>query len=158
MALCLARAAALNGQRVVLIDCDLRRPAASRALFPNLPVGLIEVVAGEADLLSALRPDPGSSLMVLGMGTRSSTGVNALNLKALKVLIQHLRGQFDLIVCDTPPALALSEARETAALADTVLIAVRQRETPKDAVAIARDLLSRAGARLGGAVLTMAQS
>lgn len=158
VALCLTRSAALNGERVVLIDCDVRRPAASRALFETLPVGLVEVVQHGAELSAALKRDPGSQAMVLGVGTNLHDRTISLNPEVIGSLIERLKQDFDVIICDTPPALALSEARETAALADAVLLVVRHRETPKGAVVIARDLLTRSGARIAGAVLTMVRA
>lgn len=155
VALCLARSAAIGGQRTVLIDCDLRRPAASRALFGVLAIGLIEVIEDGADLFDALKNDPGSPAMVLGVGDRQRERPMALDARALSSLISRLKGMFDVVICDCPPALALSEAREATALADSVLLVVRHRMTPTDAVIIAQDMLKRVGAHIAGVALTM---
>lgn len=158
VALCLARSAALGGHRTVLVDCDVRRPAASRTLFPTLPVGLVEVIEGEAEPAAALRRDPGSDAMILGIGSNRPARTVSLDPKRLQPVIERLRQDFDFIICDCPPALALSEAREAAALADMVLLVIRQRVTPKGAVTIAQDLLTRASARIAGTVLTMVRT
>lgn len=158
VSLCLARTAALSGARTVLVDCDLRRPAASRSLFPTLDRGLMEAIEGGASLADVLLRDPGSGAMVLGIGSKRAARSTSLDPKSVARVLQELKQGHDLIVCDLPPALALSEARETAALADVVLLVVRQRQTPAGAVTIAQDLLKRAGAKVGGAALTMVRT
>ena len=154
VALCLARAAATNGVRTILIDCDIRRPAVSHALFPTLEAGLTDVLRGSLSLAEATRRDEASGAEVLGIGSRRSPNLS-IDANELGGLLASLRETFDVVILDTPPALALSEARQVAALADAVLLVARFRRTPADAVKIAHDLLTRAGAAVTATILTL---
>lgn len=155
VAICLARSAALAGLRVVLVDCDVRRPAASRALTPYVEVGLAEVLAGGVDVRQALMRDTPSGAWFLAHSTNGATANDLINSEAMAVLVARLSREFDLVVLDTAPALALAEARAVAAMADGVLLVARWRTTPVDATRVAHDLLQRAGARVTVAALTL---
>jgi uncharacterized protein involved in exopolysaccharide biosynthesis/Mrp family chromosome partitioning ATPase len=154
VSICLARSAALAGLRVVLVDCDVRHPAASRALSPHIENGLIEVLAGTVPLRQALLRDTPSGAWILGHRTDSEGADDLIGSDAMEQMIGSLAREFDLIVLDTPPALALAEAREVAAMADSVLLVARWRKTPVEATRIALDQLGRAGANVTAAVLS----
>jgi succinoglycan biosynthesis transport protein ExoP len=156
VSICLARSAALAGLRVLLIDCDVRHPAATRALAAHVSTGLVQVLRGDAPLKDALLRDTPSGAWVLGHS--SAGGENADDLiasPAMAALLDTLAPDFDLVVLDTPPALALDEARGVAAMADCVLLVARWRKTPVASARIALEQLRRAGAEVTGAVLTL---
>lgn len=155
VAVCLARTAAVSGLRTVLVDCDVRRPAASRALVPTLQDGLTEVLNGGLPLAEALRCDEVSGAQVLGIGSNRRLSNPTIDVDGLRALTIRLRKMFDVVIFDTPPALALTESRGVAALADAVLLVARYRRTPKDAVMIAHDLLKRSGAPVVATALTL---
>jgi uncharacterized protein involved in exopolysaccharide biosynthesis/Mrp family chromosome partitioning ATPase len=154
VSICLARSAAMAGLRVVLVDCDVRHPAASRALSAHIEEGLIEVLAGTVPLRQALLRDTPSGAWLLGHRSEGTGSDDLIGSDAMEQLIATLAREFDLIVLDTPPALALAEAREVAAMADSVLLVARWRKTPVEATRIALDQLSRAGANVTAAVLS----
>lgn len=155
VALCLARSAALAGLRVVLVDCDGRRPAASRALSPYVKVGLAEVLDGEVDFRDAVEVDTPSGAQYLAQGSERQVSNGAVAAPQMAALIRDLEKLYDMVLLDCAPALALSEARELAAMADGVLLVARARVTPTDATRMAKDLLEQAGARIAAVTLTM---
>jgi succinoglycan biosynthesis transport protein ExoP len=156
VAVCLARSAALAGLRVVLIDCDVRHPAATRALAAHVSVGLIEVLRDGAALKDALLRDTPSGAWILGHTATGGEGSEDLiSSRAMADLIVALAPDFDLIVLDTPPALALDEARGVSAMADCVLLVARWHKTPVDATRSALEQLTRAGANVVAAALTL---
>lgn len=155
VAICLARSAALAGLRVVLVDCDVRHPAASRALSPYVETGLAEVVEGGVDVRRALMRDTPSGAWFLAHSTDGAATNDMVNSEAMAALVAKLAREFDLVVLDTAPALALAEARAVAAMADGVLLVARWRKTPVDATRVAHELLLRAGARVTVGALTM---
>ena len=155
VSICLARSAALAGLRVVLVDCDVRHPAASRALFAHVETGLVEVLEGNASVRQALLRDTPSGAWVLAHSADGAGANELIGSPAMEKLLAGLAHDFDLIVLDTPPALALAEARAVAAMADTVLLVARWRKTPVEATRIALDQLSRAGANVTAAVLSL---
>ncbi|MDB5688769.1 MAG: hypothetical protein JWL91_645 [Sphingomonas bacterium] len=156
VSICLARSAALAGLRVLLIDCDVRHPAATRALAAHVSAGLIEVLRGEAEPKDALLRDTPSGAWILGHTITGGEGSDDLiGSPAMQDLIASLTHEFDLIVLDTPPALALDEARGVAAMADCVLLVARWHKTPVEATRIALEQLTRAGANVIAAALTL---
>ncbi len=126
----LAVTLAYDGLRVLLVDCDIRRPRV-HGLFhvPRAP-GLMELLtASNAPGASAAFP---RSARRRWRGSRCCPAVrcrsNAANLLSgtrMRVLLQELREQFDIIVLDTPPVLATADAGIVASLTDGVLLVVR---------------------------------
>ena len=152
-AICLARSAALAGLRTVLVDCDLRRRASSRALVPDATIGLTDVLSGEAQLENAIVRDTPSGAWVLPQ-IEGKAGYDLITQPAMEKVIADLSARFDLVVLDTAPVLPLAEARAVAAMANDVLLVTRWRKTPIHAARLAIDLLNRAGANIAGATLT----
>ncbi len=154
VAICLARSAALAGLRVVFVDCDVRRPAASRSLAEHVEVGLVDVLEGSVTLKQALLRDAPSGAWFLPNRTDGTVANDLIGSNAMAALVAELVRDYDLVVLDTAPALALAEARVVAAMADRVVLVARTRRTPIQATRIALDLLTRAEAKVDAAVLT----
>lgn len=154
-AICLARSAALAGQRVVLVDCDVRRRASSRTMIGRVESGLTAVLKGDASVESSLLKDEASGAYILGQGTSDDTDYDLLTAPAMQSLIADLGRKFDFVVLDTAPVLPLAEARAVAGMADAVLFVARWRRTPAHAARLAMDMLERAGAHVHGAALTI---
>ncbi len=157
VSICLMRSAAMAGLRVVLLDCDARRPAASRTLAPHIATGMAEVLEDATDHALALRSDTASGARFIGQSSGRTLKNGVVSSPAMSALITRLKGEYDLVILDTPPTLALVEARELAAMADSVLLVARYRKTPTGAIAIAQDLLKRAGAPPMAATLTLVE-
>lgn len=151
----LARSAALQGKRVVIIDGDLRKRGLNRmtrgAKSPN---GLLEVLSKEATLEEALVRDEPTGAMILPVGKSSLDTADLLTGSAMDELIAVLREQYDLIVIDAPPVLPIAEARSLATKADSVVFVVRWRKTAEQAVRTALRLLPREQTRFAGVILT----
>lgn len=155
VAICLARSAAMAGLRVVLVDCDARRPAASRALSAHVPVGLVDVLTKGIPFREALQRDTPSGAWFLAQSTGRPTPSETIASGRMTALVAKLVNEFDLVILDTPPTLALAESRSVAAMADGVLLVVRARTTPVGAARLALQMLVRADAKITGATLTL---
>jgi capsular exopolysaccharide synthesis family protein len=92
-------------------------------------------------------------LSVLPCGALPSNAANLLSGTRMKVLLQELREQYDIIVLDTPPVLATADAGIVASLTDGVLLVVRAGTTDKNAAQRACQQLANVGARVIGTVL-----
>ena len=154
-AVCLARSAAMAGQKVALVDCDLRQRASSRALAGNIALGLAEVVTGGARLEEALVQDSVPGLWLLPQKGGNETQLDLMDTAEMRALVQRLREAFDFVVLDCAPVLPVAEARLAAAMADRTLLVVRWRKTPVRAAQAAVDRLNQVGARIAGAALTL---
>lgn len=129
--LCLWLAAeAAAGRRVVLVDADLRKPRLAALAEVPARRGLAEVVAGAVSLDEALRDGPVEGLSVLPARALGGVAADCLARPALRETIAALRDRFDLVVIDTPPVLAVADARLIAPHADAVLYAVQWERTP----------------------------
>lgn len=151
----LARSAAQQGKRVIIIDGDLRRRGLNRLIKQKTApsYGLLEVLSGSIPLHQALIRDEDTGLMVLPVA-KTQDLTESLTGKAMDDLLDQLRESYDLIIIDAPPVLPIAEARSLAAKADAVVFAVRWRKTPEQAIRTAFRLLPRDKVKMMGVVLT----
>jgi succinoglycan biosynthesis transport protein ExoP len=153
----LAVTLAYDGLRVLLVDCDIRRPRV-HGMFrvPRAP-GLMEMLTTTATPGTpphqAIRQTGIAGLFVLTCGALPSNAANLLSGTRMRVLLQELREQFDMIVLDTPPVLATADAGIVASLTDGVLLVVRAGATDRNAAQRACQHLANVGARVVGTVL-----
>jgi tyrosine-protein kinase Etk/Wzc len=153
----LAVTLAYDGLRVLLVDCDIRRPRV-HGMFrvPRAP-GLMEMLTTTATPGAAppqaIRQTGIAGLFVLTCGALPSNAANLLSGTRMRVLLQELREQFDMIVLDTPPVLATADAGIVASLTDGVLLVVRAGATDRNAAQRACQHLGNVGARVIGTVL-----
>ena len=158
LALALARSAALSGERVLLIDCDMRRPSLARMLHAPDGPGLVDLLRGEAGLLDVLHNDklgaPGGEMHFVPSGQPRGDTFGLFMGPEMARLLSEARQEYALVVLDSPPVQAITEARVLAAVADATVLCVRWRATPRDVVSYALDLLEDAHAQVAGVVLT----
>ena len=150
----LAVALAEAGERVCLVDADLRRASCHRAFGLDLPsIGLSSI------LHRGLPPEVGlvatgiPNLTFLPAGPRPPDPSALLSSERARVLFATLREKYPWVIVDSPPVLAVSDGAVLASLADGVLLVVRANSTPIEAVLLARDRLQALGARMLGVVL-----
>jgi capsular exopolysaccharide synthesis family protein len=152
--LALARCAALCGERVAVIDCDLRQPSIGRMLGLDGGPGLIDCLQGRADLGDVLRHDQATGLAVMPAGELHTDGMAVFQSGAMAALLQRLRREYDLVLLDAPPAHAMTDARIVAGLAEATVLCLRWRSTPLGVVRDALNLLEEAQASVAGVALT----
>ncbi len=159
-ALSLARHLAQAGQKVVLVDADLRRPNVKSAI-PNLektPKDLIDVLKGEAAIDEALVKDARSSLMILPTITHVKNAPDLIDSQAMAKVVEVLRRCFDLVVLDSAPILPVTDTRILARAVDAVLFVVRWEKTPRNAAFDAVRALHDVQAPIAGVALTRADT
>jgi exopolysaccharide transport family protein len=158
-ALSLARHISQTGQKVVLIDCDLRRPTVkSTANLTDIKHDLIDVLKGEKALEQALTRDPKSAVSILPTAQHVKNAPDLIESQSLAKLITELSNRFDFVVIDSAPILPVTDTRVLTRLADAVLFVVRWERTPRDAAADALKSLRDIHAPLAGVALTRADS
>jgi succinoglycan biosynthesis transport protein ExoP len=140
----LALSFALNGQQVVLIDCDLRKPRVHSIFQLDVQPGLSNFLTGNASLENILRASSIPNLTIISAGARPPMPGNLLNSQSFKDLLLHLRQQFRHIVIDTPPVLAFADARLLSSLVDGVLLVTKYHSTSKSACRMAIQLMRSA--------------
>lgn len=150
-----ALALAEAGNRVVIVDGDLRRPALHRYLDLVGTVGFSTVLSGAVQLDEALQVSRFPGLSVLTAGTIPPNPSELLGSQSTKKLLAELRGQFDYVIVDSTPLLAVTDAAILAASADGALMITRFGSTKRDQLTAAVLSLKGVGAPLLGTVLTM---
>lgn len=153
-AICLARSAALQGRKVIIIDCDLRRRTVNRLLQEDPQSGLLEVLSGEATLQQAISVDAATGAHVLPVAASKFTPKDVFGSVAMDKLLADLRTRYDLVILDTAPVLPVADTRVLAQKADLLIMLARWRKTPEPAIEAAFRLLDTTGVSVGGVVLT----
>ncbi|MFO1056288.1 MAG: polysaccharide biosynthesis tyrosine autokinase [Dongiaceae bacterium] len=157
LALSLALSFARAGQRTVLVDADMRRPAIGRMLGLTVGRGLEDVLGGGAALNDALVTDPASGLWILPARAGAAQPQELLGGPAMSSLLRELRASCDMVIIDSPPVTFVSDAALLATQADGTLFVIRWESTPREVALAGLQQLRRAGAVLLGAVLTRAR-
>jgi capsular exopolysaccharide synthesis family protein len=153
----LAIAAAQSGERVILVDCDLRRPASHRLLdLPNR-IGFTNVVAGTATLEEALQETSIPGLRVLSSGPTPPNPYRLLHSRGARELLDQLRREADFVVIDTPPALGMADAQLISGSADAILLVVSTKGAKKHEIARTRDFLGQTNVEILGTILNRVQ-
>ena len=154
--LALARTMALNGDRTIIVDADVRR-AQLRHLSPisGPQVGLVEVLQGSATIDQAIHPSGVENLDQILSLKPHFTSENLFGNDKMPELLETLSTRYDVIMLDLPPLVGLADGRFLAALADAVCLVVKWDSTPKHAVASAASWLRSDNANLVGAIYTM---
>jgi capsular exopolysaccharide synthesis family protein len=150
----LARVMAMSGERVLLIDCDLRRNAIEGLLALPVEAGLVEVLTGAVTAARAIVPDKVPGLDVLPLHAASFTPRDLFGTRAMRDLLASLRSRYDYIILDGPPILAVNDARTLATLGDVVLMVAQWGKTPKQAVRSALAYLEHDKAPVAGVILS----
>jgi len=147
-------------KRVLLVDCDLRKPKVHRTLGVTPSAGLAEVLQGVSTLEEAVVKVPGPSfktgaLEVLPVHRTPPNPSELLASDRMRALVEELARKYDLVILDTPAALSLPDAKTVSELCDGIVAVVRADVTPEEDVSSMLDLLDRR--RVLGLVLNGSQ-
>jgi capsular exopolysaccharide synthesis family protein len=153
IAVSLAISAASAGQKVVLVDADLRHPSTSRFFKLDQKRGLVDLLTGAVGLGDALT-FKSEKLAVIPAGAKSVNPPDLLGSDRMKGLVEQLRQNFDYVVIDTPPVGPVVDSVILAGLADKTIFVVRWASTARELVQTSVQKLS-AQKRVGGVVLNL---
>ena len=152
----LAVVMAQAGNRIVLVDGDLRRPSAHKLFGLSNATGLTTALVEDPEALNGYLQDSGiANLRVLTAGPIPPNPQELLGSQRMEELLHRLEQEADIVVLDTPPTLVVSDANVLAARASGVLMVVNTGKTRRAAVRQAVDGLRKVGANVLGCVLNM---
>ena len=150
----LAVAMAQAGKKVILVDCDLRKPSQHVAFGLRNEHGLTSLMVPDADLSSPpLQQTAQDGLWLLTTGPLPPNPSEMIGSKRMEDIIRALHERADMVIFDAPPILAVTDAAVLAAKVDGVLLVVNAGGTKRDHLQKAHALLKKVNAPLIGAVL-----
>ena len=142
-------------RRVLLIDCDMRRPNVHQSLGLQPTSGLAEVLDGKAEPDVAITRVEGANLDVLPVRGRPSNPSELLGSPRMVGLMTELRSRYDRIILDTPAALGLPDAKSISEFCDGIVVVVRAGRTRQEDTETVIEILGRQ--RVVGIVLNGAE-
>jgi capsular exopolysaccharide synthesis family protein len=155
LALSMTRMLAKSGRKVILVDADLRKPTVSQFLGIATEPGLVELLAGEASLADVIRKDEPSGSDLITAGRFVPNAADIINSDQMRQMIDGLSQSYDMVIFDSPPVMAVSDARILANLVDRVVFSVRWAETRRETVVTAMKQVSMSGGKIAGVVLNI---
>lgn len=154
-ALNLAIALADAGKRVALVDTDLRKPKAAEYLGIEGGVGLTDVLIGRARIEDVMLPWGERSLHVLGAGRIPPNPSELLGSEQMRALMHSLEAEFDIVLCDAPPLLPVTDAAILAKTTSGAIVVVAAGRTSRHQLESALVALDTVDARVAGVVMSM---
>jgi capsular exopolysaccharide synthesis family protein len=144
---------AQQGQRTLLVDGDLRRAVLDRMFKVPRSPGLTDVLVGRAQLRDVIHATEIEHLSVVGSGPFPPNPSELLGSSAMRDVLRHAQSDFDVVLIDSPPLLAVTDAAVLATIADGAILVIRVGATAKAAVRRAVAQLQTVHGRIVGAVL-----
>ncbi|MEZ4441063.1 MAG: polysaccharide biosynthesis tyrosine autokinase [Polyangiaceae bacterium] len=152
VACCVAIAMAQAGQRVLLIDCDLRRPRVRRIFHAPSELGVTTVLL-EDNLQEAVFESEIPNLSILPSGPVPPNPAELFHTDRFKSLIEEASRHYDRVIIDSPPVVAVTDPAILSTLVDGTLLVVQAHQTRKDVARHALRSLQAVGGHLAGVVL-----
>ncbi len=147
---------ALNNSRVLLIDADLRRPSVHLRFRLGKGLGLSSVLSGKATPREAIIEWPDlPNLHIMTSGPVPPLPSELLGSKQMEALLVALRAEYDFILIDTPPVLAVTDASILGRLTDAAILIIRYGSAQRHVVLRCTDLLERSGTHLLGVAINV---
>ncbi len=138
----LAYVLATNDKKVLIIDCDLRKPALHSRFKVSNENGLTDFLIGKVNITDVVKKVE-KDIHIITRGTKSPNPSEMLRSNMLEELLSHLGEEYDYIIIDTPPILNIDDGRILAAKCDGTVLVVRSKATKgKDVSKVIKDLQS----------------
>jgi succinoglycan biosynthesis transport protein ExoP len=149
----LAIAMAKAGQRVVLVDADLRRPTQHKVFELDVKAGLSNLMAGTADLAAVIYPTAIENLDVIPAGPVPANPSEILNSQAFADFVDELAARYDHVLIDSPPVAPVTDARILGAMCDATILVIRAEKSTRRVTEHARESLQSVGTRILGVII-----
>jgi capsular exopolysaccharide synthesis family protein len=148
----LAITIAESGKKVVLIDCDLRKPSIHKKLGVTNSIGVTNMLVQGVQKEEAIFKTAVNNLFVLTSGPIPPNPAELLGSKKMQSIIEELKTEFDFVLIDAPPVLAVTDAQILSTIADGVIFVASYGEAQKNALVDAKHLIDKVGGKIIGIV------
>ncbi|HTY86787.1 MAG TPA: polysaccharide biosynthesis tyrosine autokinase [Candidatus Acidoferrum sp.] len=149
----LATVFAQAGQRVLVVDSDLRRPTLHKVLRVSNNLGLTNYLLKQNKLEEVIQPTAVAMLDFMASGKLPSTSMSILGSAQMKEMVAELKQRYDFIFFDSPPVLGVSDASVLASEVDMVIQVIQYRRYPQPMSIRAKQLIEKVGGNLIGILL-----
>lgn len=157
VASCIAVAMAHAGHRVVLLDCDMRRPRVHRVFGYANDTGVTTALVDEAGIDDIAHDTVVPNMQIICTGPIPPNPSELLHSAAFARLLAQLKTRFDRIIIDSPPIVPVTDATILGTQVDGTILVVRAFQTSRDLVRRAKRTLNDVGAHIVGSVLNAVQ-
>lgn len=144
---------AQQGKKVLFVDADLRKPTVHYTFSLLNTVGLSSVITKQFTLQEAIEGSGVENLSILSSGPIPPNPAEMLGSKAMDEFLEEARESFDLIIFDTPPILAVTDAQILANKCDGSILVIASEKTERDMAIKGKELLQGAKGKMLGVVL-----
>ncbi|MDK1020281.1 MAG: CpsD/CapB family tyrosine-protein kinase [Candidatus Hydrogenedentes bacterium] len=141
------------GKRVVIMDTDLRRPNVHRALGMKRGLGLADVLQNEAKLADVILPTQTENLWMISSGGVPPNPSELINSEMMALVMSELAKTFDVVICDAPSTLVVTDPVILATHVDCIILVVSVNRTRRETVLRAKKIIETANPKIAGAVL-----
>ncbi|EOP63420.1 CpsD/CapB family tyrosine-protein kinase [Bacillus cereus] len=142
-----------QGKKVLVIGADLRKPTIQNLFASHHSNGLTNVLLGQAKLMQCIQKTDIENVYLMASGPIPPNPAELLGNRVMDEVLLEAYNMFDMILIDTPPVLAVTDAQILANKCDGVILVVRSEQTEKDKMVKAKQILDKASGKLLGVVL-----
>jgi polysaccharide biosynthesis transport protein len=144
---------AMAGQRVLIVDADMRRPSQDKLLAVNCRLGLGDYLAGEAELHATMHPTTVANLYLMPGVSQTKSVVGLLKSKRAEELLKAVKNEFDIVLFDCTPIFGVSDASIVTNMVDACLLVVQHRRLPRKVLFRVKRTVDSLAATVLGVVL-----
>ena len=141
-----------SGKRVILVDCDLRKPSIHKKIGVTNALGLTNILAQGMKKEECMINTAVDNLFIITSGPIPPNPAELIGTKKMRDFIEELKGEFDLVLIDAPPVLAVTDAQILSTIVDGVIFVASYGEAQKNAVVDAKQLIDKVGGKVLGIV------
>jgi capsular exopolysaccharide synthesis family protein len=149
----LAVVCAQNGDKVLCVDSDMRRPTLHKRFGLSNEIGLTDVLMNDVKVEDCIQTTNVPNLYFLPSGKLPKIAIGILKSQKMRDLIQDLKMRYDMVLFDSPPIMGVSDASVLASEVDFAVLVIQYRKYPRAMPARAKQAVENVGGRLIGVVL-----
>jgi capsular exopolysaccharide synthesis family protein len=154
LSISLGRSSAKAGQKVLLIDADMRRPKIGRLLKGKNEATLAELFAGQKTADEVINVDEETGMHFISAKSGMPNPQDMLGSQSMRDFVRQVSQHYDLVIIDSPPVLAASDSVVLSRIVDATVFVVRWEQTPREVVIGALKQLQAVGGVVAGVVLS----
>jgi capsular exopolysaccharide synthesis family protein len=141
------------GDRILIVDSDLRRPSMHRYLKVSNNIGLTNYLLGQATIDEVIQTSEIPSLHFIPSGKLPSSSMGILSSAKMKEFVADMKSRYDYVFLDAPPIMGVSDASVLASMVDMCVLVVQYRKYPQMMTQRAKEMVTKVGGDLVGVVL-----